>query len=275
MGVVEMALAELQFYLLGSFQACRDFVPLRESLWRVPGSKPLLQILLHHRTKGVTTAEACQLARLTPDHFPAAVQHLNQVLVDGAVIAAEDERWRIRLGAKCWVDADAFRSHHRAGVRAAGRGEMLPAVLAFQEADALYQGEYLEELHGAWLARPRAELRRLYTEILDRLAEGHAVLARYPDAIGFCHKALVHDPLREAVYQRMMVYSYYLGVPEEAEDAYRQCVTVLAAVGRKPGPETEALREQLQRQPPAEALQRAGLPNENFRRWGRKTAADS
>lgn len=272
---MEMALAELQFYLLGSFQACRDFIPLRESLWRVPGSKPLLQILLHHRAKGVTTAEACQLARLAPDRFHGAVQHLNQILADGAAIVVEDDRWRIHLGAKCWVDADAFRSHYRAGVRAAGRGEMLPAVLAFQEADALYQGEYMEELQGVWLARTRVELLRLYTEILDRLAEGHAVLARYPDAIGFCHKALVLDPLREAVYQRMMVYSYYLGVPEEAEDAYRQCVTVLAAVGRKPGPETEALREQLQRQSPPEALQRVSLPSENFRRWGRKRAADS
>lgn len=270
-----MRMAELHFYLLGSFAVYQDFTPLGDSLWRVPGCRGLLQVLLHHRPAGLLVEEACRLSRIAPDRFDAAIGHLSAVLATGAAIVQEGDAIRLELGPKCWVDLDAFRSHYRAGVCAAGRGEMLPAVLAFQEADGLYQGEYLEELHGPWLAPVRTRLRQLYTEVLDRLAEGHAVLARYLDAIGFCQKALAHDPLREAVYQRLMVYAYYLGAPDEAEAAYRQCVAMLAACGRDPDPETEALWQQLRRQAPVRAPSSLAAAGENFRDWGRKIASDS
>jgi DNA-binding SARP family transcriptional activator len=239
--------AELQFYLLGQFQACWDFTPIKDSTWRVAGSRPLVQLLIACRPDGVAEHEACRLLRLSPEALREAAGHLNAVLEGGAAVVYEEERLRIEPGAQCWVDVDTFRAHYRAGVAAAARGEMLPAIMAFQEADALYQGDYLEELQEDRVDRQRTEYQQLYTEILDRLAEGHAVLARYQDAIGFCHKALVRDPYREATYQRMMVYYYYLGAFEEAEEAYRQCRGALAEVGRAPGPETEALREQLQR----------------------------
>lgn len=255
---------ELQFYLLGQFQACWDYVPFKESVWRVPGSRQLAQLLLAHRPQGLTGYEAANQLRLSLAGVEAAASHLAQLFQGGATILHDNGAYRLTPGPMCWVDSDAFRAHYQAGVAGLGRGEMLPAMMAFQEADALYQGEYLEEMQAPWAVAARAEFQRLYTDTLDHLAEGHAVLSRYQDAVGFCHKALARDPLREATYQRMMVYYYYLGAYEDALEAYRQCVAALEEAGRTASAETEELWQQLrQRTYPATRRDAAAAKESN------------
>lgn len=239
-----MALPELQICLLGPFQLCWDFTPTAPSIWHNPFAAKLLKIVLLRRPAPVPPAEAVRLVGggMTGADLAAAVLHVRQALQQGATLAS-DEQGALSFvpGLKCWIDLDAIESHYQAGVFAQSRGEMLPAILAFQEADALYQGDLLEEVQDPWVFPARQRLQAMYTEILDRLAEGHAVLARYQDAVGFCHKALAHDPLREVTYQRMMVYYYYLGDMAGALEAYKACRYALEGAGRPVAAETNAL----------------------------------
>lgn len=240
-------MADLQICLLGSFQVCWDFAPVAHGAWRDPLAARLLKAVLVLRPEPLTADLAghwlgteVQGARLM-----AALDAVNRVLHPGAALQLADGLIRFVPGPTCWIDVDALEANQRRGAQALARGEILKAVLALQEADALYQGDLLEELQEPWVAEPRRQLRALYTEILDQLAEGHAVLARYQDAVGFCHKALAHDPLREATYQRLMVYYYYLGDMAGVAGAYQSCSEALAGAGRRVSPETADLWEHL------------------------------
>lgn len=240
-------MAELQICLLGSFQVCWDFAPVPPNAWRSPWGPRLLGLLLVKRPDPLTAEEAVRLlgGGMMPADLAPTVEHIRRVLKSAATVVMAEGKLEFRPGPACWIDLDAMGAHYEAGVRSASRGEMLPAILAFQEADALYQGDLLEEIQEPWVQEPRRLMRERYTEILERLAEGHAVLARYQDAVGFCHKALAHDPLRESTYQRMMVYYYYLGDRAGAEESYAACREALEGSGRQVSPETHSLLEQL------------------------------
>ncbi|MFZ5827009.1 MAG: bacterial transcriptional activator domain-containing protein [Bacillota bacterium] len=239
-------MAELQICLLGSFQASWDFKPVSGSAWGDARAIRLLKLVLLRRPDPVPEEEVAKLLGLAD---PAALTaRVNQVIQPAAAL----QIWPsgaigFHAGEACWIDLDAMLHHYQTGVSAALRGEMMAAVLAFQEADGLYQGDLLEEVQEPWVTEPRKRLRAIYTEILDRLAEGHAVLARYQDAVGFCHKALAHDPLREVTYQRMMVYYYYLGDMSGARDAYQACRQALEENRRPVSEETISLWERLNR----------------------------
>lgn len=240
-------MAELQICLLGSFQVSWDFKPVAASSWSNGKALRLLKLVLVRRPEPVPEQEAARLLGVAdPAALTAAV---NQVIEPGGRLTlTADRRIAFEAGPACWIDLDALLQHYQAGVNAALRGEMLASVLALQEADGLYQGDLLEEVQEPWVAEPRKRLHAIYIEILDRLAEGHAVLARYQDAVGFCHKALAHDPLREVTYQRIMVYYYYLGEMVGALEAYQACRQTLEDAGRPVSAETMLLWEQLSRQ---------------------------
>lgn len=238
---------DLQICLLGPFQVCWDFTPISITTWGSPWAPRLLKLLLVRRPDALLPAEVLRLLPgMTPGDIKPAIEAVLRILGGAADIRVEPAGGiYFEPGRRCWIDLDALLSHYRAGQKAAGRGDMRPAILAFQEADALYQGELLEEVQEPWVLARRREIHEIYTDILDRLAEGHAVLASYQDAIGFCHKALAYDPLREAVYQRMMVYHYYLGDREGASEAYQACRNALGGVGRSISQETDDLWQRL------------------------------
>jgi|GEM_PF-3040326 len=246
-------MTDLQICLLGSFQVSWDFKPVPASQWGDPRTQRLLKLLLLRRPAPVPAAEAAMLlGGVDPDEL---IPRINRVLSPAAAVKQSPEGLiHFESTPSCWIDLDTMHEQYQTGVSAALRGEMLSAVLAFQEADALFQGDLLEEVQEPWVTEPRRRLRAVYTEILDRLAEGHAVLARYQDAVGFCHKALAHDPLREITYQRMMVYYYYLGDLQGAREAYEECGRVLADTGRHPSLETQALWQRLSRSERADQL---------------------
>lgn len=234
---------ELQICLLGSFQICWDFAPVSSSAWRNPFAAKLLKLALLRRVGGVSAEEAVRLvgSGMVRADLAPALEHVRRVLQPNAALSFDEQGVvRFRPGPRCWIDVDCLLDHYQSGLAAAARGEMLPAILAFQEADALYQGDLLEDLQEPWVLPARRELEEIYTDVLDRLAEGHSVLTRYQDAVGFCHKALARDPLREATYQRMMVYFYYLGDLSGAREAYAACLHAFQQAGR---PVTEETRQ--------------------------------
>ncbi|MGE5674685.1 MAG: AfsR/SARP family transcriptional regulator [Mycobacterium leprae] len=241
-------LAELQICLFGSFQVCWEFVPISPSAWGDPRALKLLKLSLVRRPDGVPPDEARRLigGGLTAEELQKLVEQVGRVIQPAARLYQSDTGhiW-FEASADCWIDVDAFLGHSQAGLAAAARGDMLQAIMSFQEADALYQGELLEESHDEWLWPARHQLQEAYTATLEHLAEGHAVLSRYQDAVGFCYKALAHNPTHEATYQRMMVYYYYLGDMAGAEQAYITCQETLRDAGRHVSDETVRLWERI------------------------------
>jgi len=252
--IIEMggvsSMKELQICMLGDFQLCWDYRPISESFWPHPMAKSLLKMVLISRPNSLSASEAVRRLGngMEAGEISSLVKLVDSMLQPAAsILLSSGDLIQFNKGPRCWIDYDALIAHYKQGIDSASRGEIFPAILALQEADALYQGDLLEEVNDFWVEQPRRELRQIYIDTLDRLTEGYSVLARYHDAIGYCHKSLSQDPLREATYQRMMVYYYYMGNLVGVEESFRACTGALADVGRQVDPVTVELWERLSR----------------------------
>jgi DNA-binding SARP family transcriptional activator len=166
--------------------------------------------------------------------FDSNLYRLRKLLdVEGALALADG---KLSLNpAMVWVDAWAFE---------AALDAEPPRVAA---ALALYRGHFLGlDAAAPWMLPLRDRLQaRLARGVL---AEGQRLEAagNYAGARTLYQRALELDNLAEAIYRRLMVCQRELGDPAGALTTYRRCRELLSIVlGRKPAPETEAVRASL------------------------------
>lgn len=146
-----------------------------------------------------------------------------------------------------WVDADAFERLVIEGRSLQERMQWSDALDRYNDAQHLYQGDYLEEeTYADWCAEERERLRELYLEMLARAAECHAELSQYAEAVHICRKALVFDPCRENFHYALMEYLVSYGYPELALAQYSRCEQFLAReFNTAPLPKTQRLYRQI------------------------------
>lgn len=163
-----------------------------------------------------------------------------------------------------WIDVDAFLSAVGKGQEAEWRTAWGRAVVAYQAAEELYRGDYLEEnLYDDWAMATREHLRVIRLDMLSRLAHCHAQQGHYRRALEACQRVLAVDPLRESVYRQVMLYHSRLGQRDQALRAYERCRTVLVEeLGVDPLPETQQVYTQILRDEAfdAPALERPPVP---------------
>lgn len=127
-------------------------------------------------------------------------------------------------------------------------------VAQLQAAAALYRGNFLEgfSLDDApdfddWVRMQREVWHTRIALIFDQLSSLQFQRGELADAQEVATRWLVHEPLNEKVYQRMMQLYLAQGNRDAALRTYEACRTVLSGELRaKPAPETEALRERIQ-----------------------------
>jgi LuxR family maltose regulon positive regulatory protein len=103
------------------------------------------------------------------------------------------------------VDVDEFDSA-LAKARAASGDEM--AAHWYEQAIALYQGEYLDNMYYDWLLPERRRITRAYISALRALADFHFTRERYTRALEFLQRTLRVDDLLEDLHcQTMRVYA--------------------------------------------------------------------
>jgi len=146
-----------------------------------------------------------------------------------------------------WVDTHVFERFVSEGQELQQQGQWNDALRHYNEAQHLYQGDYLEEeTFSDWCAEERERLHELYLELLARTAECHAELDQYAEAVHICRKALVFDPCRENLHCALMEYLVKDGRPDSALAQYRHCQEVLAReFGAEPLHETQRLYQQI------------------------------
>ena len=116
-----------------------------------------------------------------------------------------------------------------------------------QQAIALYQGDYLEDLYGDWCNSIRADLQRQYLAALLSLAQFHARRTETNKAMALCRKILDKDNYREDVYRELMRLQVKAGNAAAALKTYQRCIEVLEEAQLNPSPETQALAERIMR----------------------------
>jgi len=114
------------------------------------------------------------------------------------------------------------------------------ALALYQEAAALYSGDFLVGLDVEWADVRREWLRSLMICALEKLAAIHLERADDIGVINACHRLLEMEPYHEQSYRTLMMVHGRLGQHMQVDRWYRLCVSQLAG-GLQVGP-SEATR---------------------------------
>jgi DNA-binding SARP family transcriptional activator len=138
-----------------------------------------------------------------------------------------------------WLDVAEFESRYALAAQASTSGQRM-ALLA--QAVALYRADLLPDCYEDWCLVERERLQRLHLNALSQLLTYHTAQGDHTAAIGFAHRILAFDPLREEIHRDLVALYLAARQPTAALRQYRACEEILRReLGVAPMPETRAL----------------------------------
>ncbi len=238
--------AQVQVRALGSATVLLNGRLVTKTNWDSAASKELFFFLLAH-PQGLRKEQI--LATLWADTPPAKANGIfhstawrMRRALDPECLVYENGLYRINRAMGLAYDVAQFEQLIREAESESA--EELKAEY-LQQAIALYQGDYLEDVYGDWCAPPRAELLRQYLAALLTLVRLYAERAEIGKATALCRKILDKDSFREDVYRELMRLQVKSGNPTAALRTYQRCVEVLEEAHLAPSADTRALAEQI------------------------------
>lgn len=251
---------DLRIYTLGSLRVHRDDALLFDESWRNKPAKTIFKLLFTHRGKRYPKDVLAE--ELWPETGPdvaanrlrVAVHELRKMLGDRgrkekvpSYIGQQEGAYFFDPATPYWADVEAFEDLMQKGQDLTAQGDLEEALHAYQQVEALYQGEYLrDDPFFEWSVPTRERLREAHLSMLGEVARIHALRGEPGEAAGFCRKILRIEPWREEVYRRLMEYLVAAGRPNEALRAFEECRRALhAEIEAEPSPETTQLRDQI------------------------------
>ncbi|MCS6908424.1 MAG: BTAD domain-containing putative transcriptional regulator [Anaerolineales bacterium] len=115
-------------------------------------------------------------------------------------------------------------------------------ITELQKAVHLYHGEFLPGFYDEWVLALREELQQFYLAAVKKLSDSYEEKADYETAIEHVQRLLRHNPLDEALYQRLIHLHLLKEDRSRALSAYHECASILKReLGIEPTAETQAL----------------------------------
>gem|GEM_PF-1290241 len=246
----------LEIRLLGRFEVLRDGEPIPDDAWGRRKTKTLLKVLLTDPGRVFTQDQLIDAlfggenVDKATENLYGRVSQLRRALepdlkrgVDSAFIIRGGQGYSFNLTACGDLDTEAFGKGLDDSELLAEEKDWTAAVERFEEAVALYRGEFLaEDRYEDWAEETRSRLQRHYLSALVQLAECYQQLGRLRQAISCCQQVLSLEPYRESVIRQLMRFEHASGrrvnalrVYQEGKEALREHLDV------DPSPETRAL----------------------------------
>jgi DNA-binding SARP family transcriptional activator len=195
-----------------------------------------------------------------PDSPPAAARNSLHVALSGArrmlrtataepVIERRMDSYQIARSIRIWTDISQFEGSCQAGAWADRRGDRDAAVRHLQDADLLYQGDFLaDEPFAEWTLAQRESLRLQALDAQSRLVTLYTERGDFGPAVTLGRRVLAVDPCNERVHRELMRCYAGSGLRHLALLQFRQlAATLREALGVRPSGDTIALSERLRR----------------------------
>ena len=251
----------LRVKLFGRFEAWRGDVPIPSHAWPQRKTHLLFKFLLSERGRFFTQDQLVDALFSDLDPEKAArslrgrISELRKVL-EPDLPRGTDSQFLMHAGLKgycfskdtpCSIDTELFEKELALAQRAEEAGRWSEALRGYEQAIAIYQGDYLaEDLYEEWTTAPRERWRELYLKALARLAECYARLRQFSRALGCCQRVLDQAPWHEGIHRQKMLYHYHAGEHTQALQTYQTCTEALKThLTVQPSPETKKLYEQI------------------------------
>jgi DNA-binding SARP family transcriptional activator len=202
--------------LLGELQIWRNGVRIEDKEWGGDLNRYLLAYLLWKAPQGVAREEIIEFlwpetsSQLTANRFHVALHHLRNLLDPGAqgskesnIIVYEGGRYRFNIG-NAWLDVDQFERLTRSN-----------SLKDWQEAVALYQGAYLQNL--TWQFPIDVEIQRQMLENKFIKTLKKCIVAVQPDeSILYLQKLTAKEPGNHEIQRKLIQYYLDRGMNDQA-----------------------------------------------------------
>src|SRR5262245_22303856 len=244
----------LEARLLGSLQIRVDGSSIGS--WNGQRGTSVLRYLLSRRQHACGRDEL--LEEFWPDVPTAAARNRLQVAVSGlrrafgdvtAVNVVEfcDHGYRLNPALHVDVDVERFERQLRSAEVADRAGDREAARMAYQQAIALYRGDFAADApFEQWTLLPRESLRIKLVDALDRLSRIELADHRIDDCIATAHHMLDIDPCREDAHRLLMRCYAAQGRIYQALRQYDFCRRILnATIDTNPMADTTDLYHQI------------------------------
>jgi len=238
--------AALRIETLGGFRVIADGRHVQQSAWRSKKARDLLQILVSRR--GRPCPRELLMETLWPDEDPAKLAHRLSVAVSALRTVLDPHRHlapdHFVAGDRgsFWVDLDQvaldvddFLAEAAAGL-AARRGDADRAPELLLSAEALYGGEFLEQVYEDWAVSLREEARAVYLDVLRALAADARAAGDEDAAARFLLRILECDPFDERAHLELVRARTDGGRHGDARRAYRGYCARMDEIGVEAAP---------------------------------------
>ena len=241
--------------LLGPFEL--HVAGWRVTAWRGRRGPAVLQFLISRR--GQAAKREALTEALWPDVSPDLGRHrvhqavyalrqtLQQLDPEHEYIRCANGAYSLNPELSVWTDVAEFERLVALAGRHDSAGREGDALAAYQSADDLYRGDYLEGGSCAeWAVSERRRLQADYVIAGTRLSQLHAEMGDHRAALAVCAKVLERDPWNEEMTRRAMRSYVAIGNPSLGLQLYKVLEEeLLKELGVAPSAETRRLFAQL------------------------------
>ena len=250
------ALPSLHVQLLGTFRVAINGQPIES--WPSGRGRAVFKYLLAHHDRAIPRELLMEM--FWPDATAESARNSLNVALYGLrqafraatavnIVQFNDSAYRLAPELQVELDVDLFRRVVQAGRRAEDAGDGAAAMAAYQQASALYGGDFMaDDLADDWPVVRREQLRDAYLDTLDRLGQLHFAHEQYERCVTLCLQLLTHDACREDAHCRLMRCYSRLGQHHLALRQYQSCAEALQKeLGVDPDDTTRQLYERVRR----------------------------
>lgn len=247
----------LLIHLLGPFRVTLNGQPIES--WPSGRGRALFKYLLAHRDRPLPRDTLMEV--FWPDALPEAARNSLNVAMHGLrqalkaaaaatpVVVFQNGIYQLSPDLPVWIDVEEFRRRVQAGRRHEDAGNARAAAAEYEQAIALYQGDFMaDDLADDWPVLPRERLRVAYLDTLDRLSTLSFEQGQYAMCISLCQQLLALDACREDTHCRLMRCYSRQGQHHLALRQYQLCAEALRGeLDVEPAASTAQLYERIRR----------------------------
>jgi DNA-binding SARP family transcriptional activator len=246
---------QLSAHLFGKFKASLNGCDINR--WPRGKGLKILKFLLLYRSTPISRERLMETfwpdtdTHAARNNLNVALYHLRQDLSryhkSFPFVHYRDGYYQLNTELSTWVDVEAFDQHLRVAQQHDARHETTLAISAYRDAEALYQGDCLEDdLPEDWAALISQAYRLKYLGVLEYLGAHTRENGDYQECALLWQKAVTLDSCNEQAHQRIMYCYWQMGQRQMALRQYQICEENLQKeLGLEPTQQTRQLLAQI------------------------------
>ncbi len=229
----------LSLYAFGKFRVFSGGNEVHDKLWKTRKSKYIFAFLANSAGKDVGDEKI--MDTFWPDHPPekarqslyAALSHMRKALEAGGesgenerVVLARKGFYKFNDERPWFFDVAEFERLYDIGQARIKEGREDEAINAYQKAEALYQGPFMEGYYADWAVYLKENLELKFVEILEIMMDHFFDKRRFEVANDYANRLLEIDNCHQEAHICLMTSYVKQGKPAQAIRQYQTCSQV-------------------------------------------------